>query len=98
MSYFDFTFIHHIAPTLLSYGHIMPVISCSFCICRKQMRLLRMPVPRCMIAAVFLTNCVNCHYPNRTEKYFDCAPPSLSEYFAIMRQPPQANINNYAYY
>jgi hypothetical protein len=63
----------------------------------KQMRLLAMPVTRYMLAAAFLTNCVNCHHPNRTEKYFDCAPPSLPAYFRVMQQPYQQNLDHYIY-
>ena len=50
----------------------------------KQLRVLAMPVPRHVRVGVFLTNCVNCHYPNRTEKYFNCAPPTLPEYISII--------------
>jgi hypothetical protein len=64
----------------------------------KQLRILAMPVPRYMRVGMFLTNCVNCHYPNRTESYFDCAPPTLAEYLSIITQPVQANLQNYHYY
>ena len=55
----------------------------------KLFRVHAMPIPRYMRAAVFFTNCIACHYPNRVEKYFNCAPPTLYCYFAIMRLPVQ---------
>ena len=64
----------------------------------KRLRILASPVPRYMIVAAFLTNCLNCHYPNRTEKYFDCRPPSLAAYFRIMNQDVSENLNNYGHY
>jgi hypothetical protein len=64
----------------------------------KQLRILAMPVPRHMRVGMFLTNCANCHYPNRTEKYFECAPPTLDEYLAIILQPYQANLQAYHFY
>jgi len=63
----------------------------------KTMRLHAVPVPRYMRAAVFLSNCINCHYPNQMESYFDCKPPSLRTYFAIMRLPVQG-VNEYPHY
>ena len=64
----------------------------------KHHRLLAAPVPKYMTAAAFFTNCVNCYYPNRTEKYFNCSPPSLPAYFATMRQPIHADLNAYHHY
>ena len=64
----------------------------------KLLRMHRMPVSRYAVVTCFLTNCLNCHHCNRVEKYFDCRPPGLAEYLAIMSEPRRADINEYPRY
>ena len=61
----------------------------------KLFRLHAVPCPRYMRVAAFFTNCLNCHFPNRGEKYFDCKPPSMPAYFAVLRAPAQADVTQY---
>ncbi len=45
-----------------------------------KMRLYSSPVGRYYRVGVLLTNCLNCIRPNQVAQYFDCRPPSLSDY------------------
>jgi hypothetical protein len=43
--------------------------------------LFSSPVERYYCVGVLLTNARNCLHPNQVSMYFDCEPPTLSEYF-----------------
>jgi hypothetical protein len=45
-----------------------------------KMQIYSSPVGWYYRVGVLLTNCLNCLCPNQVAQYFDCLPPSLSEY------------------
>ena len=46
-----------------------------------KLRVFLSPVGRYYRVGVLLTNALACLHPNQVSQYFDCAPPSLEEYF-----------------
>lgn len=46
-----------------------------------KLRVFASPVGRYYRVGVLLTNALACLRPNQVSKYFDCAPPSLEDYF-----------------
>ena len=51
---------------------------------RASMKVFETPVARYYVCAVFLTNLHNCIYGSQTSEYFNCMPPSLTEYVALV--------------
>lgn len=52
-----------------------------------QQLLSQRKIGQIYFVAALLTNLLNCVRPNQTSQYFDCTPPSLSEYLAsVTRQ------------
>lgn len=47
---------------------------------KKNLKLLLQPVSKYYVVGVFLMNCHTCIYGSQTSSYFDCEPPSLTEY------------------
>ncbi|EJD38322.1 hypothetical protein AURDEDRAFT_172560 [Auricularia subglabra TFB-10046 SS5] len=47
----------------------------------ENQKVLLQPVGVYYLAAALLTNALNIFHTGKTSKYFDCAPPSLEEYF-----------------
>lgn len=48
---------------------------------RGKLRVFQSPVGRYYRVGVLLMNTLTCLQPNQVSQYFDCAPPSLEEYF-----------------
>ena len=49
---------------------------------KSSQKVFLFPVGKFYIAAVVLTNCLNCLRPNQTSQYFQVSPPSLEEYLS----------------
>jgi hypothetical protein len=56
----------------------------SFINFKASMQIFKLPVANYFICAAFLTNLRTCFYGNQTSAYFDCDPPTLREYLALI--------------
>ena len=68
-----------------SFGDV--VNQFAFCNYQVGQKVHSNPVMAYQMAAALLTNCIVCAYPSRTEKYFNCGPPTIEEYLYLLRLP-----------
>lgn len=49
----------------------------------RQIKVMKSPVGKTFLVAALLHNCRVCLYGSKTAVYFNCDPPSLSEYLEL---------------
>jgi hypothetical protein len=68
----------------VEWGYKNIINLCAFINFQVSMQIFKFPVANYFICAAFLTNLRTCFYGNQISLYFDCEPPSLVEYLALI--------------